>query len=99
MSIHEDWPDQPAWAEEITITGTEGIPDEQIERQYLLEVTVGGSTARIEEVHLRMDGEENAGLIDKMGPFVSFSPEDLTPEMAADTLIALGELLRKYRHP
>lgn len=101
MSVHEDWPEQPAWAEEVTITGSDGEgdsnPDEQIERQFLLEVTVNGSTARIEETHLRMEGEENAGLIDKVGPHITFSPEDLTPEMAADTLAALTELLRRYR--
>lgn len=100
MSIFQDWPEQPTWPEDVSIIGADGEaddnPEEQIERQFLLEVTVGGSTARVEETHLRMEGEENAGLIEKVGPFVSFSPDDLTPEMAADTLAALTELLEKY---
>ncbi|MDF9749069.1 hypothetical protein [Arthrobacter sp. ES3-54] len=72
-------------------------PDHQVERHFLLEVTVGESTARVEEFHSRMEGEEGAGLIEKVGPFVSFSPDDLTPEMARDTLTALTQLLEKYR--
>ena len=91
MSIHEDWPERPAWSD----------PDlgdeEDTERHFLREVTVGRSTARVEEYHLRMEGEDNAGLVERVGPLVSFSPDDLTPEMAADTLTALAQLLKEYR--
>ncbi|MET4144286.1 hypothetical protein [Arthrobacter sp. UYCo732] len=100
VSIFQDWPDQPTWAGNTEIVGADGDadgdPDQTIERQFSLEVTVGGSTARVEETHLRMEGQENAGLIEKIGPLVSFSPDDLTPEMAADTLTALTELLASY---
>lgn len=101
-TVHEDWPARPAWADEDGGTGFANTskhavdPDDQAERHFLLEVTVGASTARVEEFHVRQEGEEGAGLIDKVGPFVSFSPDDLTPEMAGDTLTALTQLLERY---
>ncbi|HEX9227494.1 MAG TPA: hypothetical protein VF885_12700 [Arthrobacter sp.] len=91
MSIHEDWPERPAWSDPDL-----GAED-AVERHFLLEVSVGQSTARVEEYHLRMEGEEDAGLVERVGPLVSFSPDDLTPEMAADTLSALTQLLERYR--
>lgn len=99
---NEDWPAHPAWADQGASTGFANDakhaadPDGQTERHFLLEVTVGASTARVEEFHVRQESEEGAGLIDKIGPFVSFSPDDLTPEMAGDTLTALTRLLEQY---
>jgi hypothetical protein len=99
MSIHDDWPEPPAWTDTETITGYGGTdgsnPDEQVERRYELEVAVGQATARIEEDHLRMEGGEGAGLIERVGPYVHIGPEDLSPEMAVDALEALAQLLEK----
>lgn len=101
-TTHEDWPARPAWADKEASTGFanttagEDDPEHEVERHFLLEVTVGAATARVEEYHVRQEGEEGAGLIDQIGPFVSFSPEDLTPDMAADTLDALTRLLEQY---
>jgi hypothetical protein len=101
-TLHEDWPAHPAWADRDADVGSANEakhaadPDGQTERHFLLEVTVGASTARVEEFHVRQEGEEGAELIGKIGPFVSFSPDDLTPEMAGDTLSALAQLLERY---
>lgn len=91
MTIFNDWPERPTWSDPDLSS------EDPAERHFLLEVTVGQSTARVEEYHLRMEGEENAGLVEQAGPFVSFSPDDLTLEMAADTLTALTQLLQEYR--
>jgi hypothetical protein len=101
-TTYEDWPARPAWADKEASTGFSNNDDsaehglDEAERHFVLEVTVGATTARVEEFHVRQDGEEGAGLIDKVGPLVSFSPDDLTPDMAADTLTALTQLLEQY---
>lgn len=99
-TTHEGWPPRPSWADKEASTGFANADDDSsendTERHFLLEVTVGESTARVDEYHVRQEGEEGAGLIDKLGPFVNFSPEDLTPDMARDTLTALTQLLAKY---
>lgn len=101
-TTHEGWPPRPVWSDKDASTGFSNTPagsddsEYDVERHFVLEVTVGASTARVEEFHVRQEGEEGAGLIDKVGPFVSFSPDDLTPDMAADTLTALTRLLEQY---
>lgn len=98
----KEWPPRPAWADQNQSTpfanapeGTED-PDWEVERHFLREVTVDGATARIEEYHTRQEGEEGAGLIERIGPFVSFSPDDMTPEMARGAQAALARLLDDY---
>ncbi|KQN95081.1 hypothetical protein [Arthrobacter sp. Leaf69] len=97
-TTHEGWPVCPAWADKGTSTGFANADssENESERHFILEVTVGASTARVDEYHVRQEGEKGAGLIDKVGPFVSVSPDDMTPEMAADTLSALTRLLEQY---
>lgn len=101
-TTHEGWPARPAWADEEISTPFGNAPegddstDWEVERRFLREVTVGTATARVEEFHVRQEGEEGAGLIDQVGPFVSLSPEDMSPEMARDALTALTRLLEQY---
>ncbi|NKX56832.1 hypothetical protein [Arthrobacter mobilis] len=98
MSISDTWPPKPAWAEEAEVyllAEGEG-EDLEVERRFTLKVSVGQATATMSETHLRLEGEENAGLIEKIGPYVSISPEDITPEIAADVARAIMELLQRY---
>ncbi|RKR29810.1 hypothetical protein [Arthrobacter oryzae] len=57
---NEDWPAHPASAARDAGLANEAKhaadPDGQTERHFLLEVTVGASTARVEEFHVRQEG-------------------------------------------
>ncbi|EMY34774.1 hypothetical protein D477_007978 [Arthrobacter crystallopoietes BAB-32] len=103
MSISDSWPLRPIWAEEAEVgeyafvdDPDVGDTDMEVERVFTLSVKVGQATATMTEWHQRMEGEENAGLIEKIGPLVSTKPDDLTPEIAADAAQAITELLKRF---